>query len=415
VPVPPPTLGLYLHIPFCRVKCPYCSFVVYVRREHVRERYLAALVAEMRLRDAAALPEELGIPRDADGRLPVGTVYLGGGTPSLLTPAQLGALLAAARETFAVRPDAEITVETEPGTTDRETFAALVALGVNRVTIGVQSFQPHHLARLGRAHGPEDARMAIRAARNAGVRSVDLDLMFGLPDQTVAEWERDLDEALAHSPDHLSLYNLTVEPGTPFSQAAGRGALPLPEEDAQAAMMRIAMARCAERGLPQYEISNFARPGHASRHNAGYWSGAPYLGLGVGAHGYLPRGGAHGLGHRWWNVRVPERYVQQIGDGALPVQEGEDLDRPAALLEALFLGLRQRRGIDRAAFASRFGVDVFDAGGATARQLVHAGCLSVEARWVKLTEDGVIIADYVIGKLARSLDTPEGSDTVTHW
>jgi len=407
----PSSIGLYVHIPFCRVKCPYCSFVVYVRRDHLRDAYVSALVDEIRMRADALEETSVAVTRDSTGRFPVSTLYFGGGTPSLLRPDQLGALIEAVRSAFSVEKDAEVTVETEPGTTSAASFTTLRGLGVNRVTIGVQSFHQQHLSELGRAHSPEDARSAVRAARSAGIRSLDLDLMFGLPHQTLAQWQTDLDEALALKPDHLSLYNLTVEPGTPYGQREKRGELPLPEEELQAEMMRTAMRRCYAAGLPQYEISNFARPGHESRHNSGYWNGAPYLGIGVGAHGFLPTGGTNGWGFRSWNVRTPERLIEHLAAGRLPVESGEDLDSASAALEALYLGLRQRRGLDRVAFAVRFGNDRFDTDPRVTR-LVQGGWLDLNSRWARLTEAGVIIADYIISELGASLDTPGRSDTV---
>ncbi len=406
------SLALYMHIPFCRVKCPYCSFVVYTRRAHVREDYLNALVAELDLRIASLTEEETRVARGPDGRFPLGTVYLGGGTPSLLSTETLGGLLDAVRSRFALVNDAEVTVETEPGTTDAETFAALTGHGVNRVTIGVQSFDDVHLATLGRAHSGSDARAAIAACREGGITNLDLDLMFGLPGQTLASWRADLAEAVAHAPEHLSLYNLTLEPGTPFAQRAARGTLSLPEEETQAKMMRAAMSTSAKAGLVHYEISNFARPGFASRHNRSYWTGDAYLGIGVGAHGFLPGGGKHGLGRRWWNVRAPERYADTVRGGQLPEEGAEELGREAALLEALYLGLRQRSGLDLASLPRRFGIRLTPEADAMLEDFALRGLIAREAQTIKLTQESVIIADYAIGELVGLLDTAVGSDTV---
>ncbi|MCO4771512.1 MAG: radical SAM family heme chaperone HemW [Deltaproteobacteria bacterium] len=404
-------LGLYVHIPFCRVKCPYCSFVVYAKRDHLRHDYVTALIQEMTLRAAHAREDHLGLER-IDGRLPLRTLYLGGGTPSLLPPQALERILAAAHQLFTVSPDCEITVETEPGTTDADSFAALVGMGVNRVTIGAQSFDPAHLARLGRVHSPEDARAAVAAARSAGVGSLDLDLMFGLPEQTLASWQDDLAHALALEPDHLSLYNLTVEPETVFAQREKRGQLALPEEELQAAMMRAAIQTTEAGGLEHYEISNFARPGHRSRHNSGYWAGTAYLGVGVGAHGFAPRGGRHGFGVRSWNIKGPGPYIASLARGELPVDEAEELDRDASMLEALYLGLRQRGGLDLRSYGRRFGVDLVVSASSALESLASQALISIEMPHLKLTEDGVIIADYVISRLAGYLDTTGGLDTV---
>ncbi len=401
-----------MHIPFCRVKCPSCSLVVYTRRSHVREDYLDALVTELDLRIASLNEEDAQVTRSPDGRFPLDTVYLGGGTPSLLPTETLGKLLDAVRSRFALVDDAEVTVETEPGTTDAETFAALAGHGVNRVTIGVQSFDDTHLTTLGRAHSGADARAAIAACREGGITNLDLDLMFGLPGQTLASWQADLAEAVSHTPKHLSLYNLTVEPGTPFAQRAARGTLSLPEEETQAEMMRAAISTSAKAGLVQYEISNFARHGYASRHNRSYWTGDAYLGIGVGAHGFLPGGGTHGLGRRWWNVRAPERYVETVRGGQLPEEGAENLDREAALLEALYLGLRQRSGLDLDSLARRFGVRLAPEAHGMLEDFAHHGLIVREAQTIKLTQKSVIIADYAISKLMRLLDTAVGSDTV---
>ncbi len=407
-----PGLGIYLHIPFCRVKCPYCAFVVFTGRTALREDYVDAMARHIARAGRETNADAAGLTRGPDGRLPVRTIYLGGGTPTTLPVAQLARLLDSVRAHFAVADDVEITVETEPGTTSPDAFGALVAAGVDRVTIGVQSFDARHLQTLGRPHDPDGARRAIEDAREAGVANLDLDLMFGYPDQTLDDWHRDLDAAFAHRPEHLSLYNLTVEPGTPYATRAKQGALPLPEEDVQAAMMRAAMDRCGDAGLVHYEISNFARPGRASRHNAGYWNGVPYLGVGVGAHGFLPRGGVHGEGRRGWNVRSPERYIEAIASGAPAEEDSEDLDREAAILEAAYLGMRQRRGLDRASFEARFGPRPIEGAAPELARLRESGVISDEPDRVRLTEEGVIIADYAISRIVASLDTFGGFDTV---
>jgi len=408
----PPGLGVYLHVPFCRVKCPYCAFVVYTGREHIRDDYVEAMVTQLEREAGGTDARAAGVSRGADGRLPVRSIYLGGGTPTALPVDRLTRLLDAVRLHFDVADGAEITVETEPGTTSAEVFEGLVAAGVNRVTIGVQSFSQEHLATLGRPHGVDAAHEAVAHARQAGVGSLDLDLMFGYPGQDPADWHADLDAALAHRPEHLSLYNLTVEPGTPYATRAKAGDLPLPAEDTQAEMMRAALGRCAEAGLAHYEISNFARPGHTSRHNASYWNRRPYLGIGVGAHGFLPFGGAHGHGKRWWSVRSPARYVAAVREGGTPEDEAEDLDREAAIIEAAYLGLRQRAGLDRGAFEDRFGPRPLAGAAGEIRRLVESGAICEDGDRLALTDNGVIIADYAISRIVGSLDTFWGFDTV---
>lgn len=400
-------LGVYVHIPFCRVKCPYCSFNVYVKRHDLRAAYVDALISEVRLH-ADAVADAPFLARATDGRALVSSIYLGGGTPTLLAPSDLARIVEAVRSSFAVLPDAELTVETEPGTTTTEVFAALADLGANRLTIGVQSFQPALLERLGRPHSGDDARRAVAGARAAGVSNLDLDLMFGAPGQTASDWHADLDAALALGPEHLSLYNLTIEPGTPFHTAHGKGLLPLPDEDVQADMLRDAIRTCAAGGLEHYELSNFARPGSRSRHNQGYWQGRPYLGVGAGAHGFLP---SPPHGRRWWNLRSPARYVQTVQGGRLPVDSTEVLDAEQALLEALFLGLRQRDGLDAATLETRFGAGIV-AALRSASSLPVPDLVSWEADRLRLTDNGVIIADSVIETLSRRLDSTVAFDTV---
>lgn len=400
-------LGVYVHVPFCRVKCPYCSFNVYVKRHEVRAAYVDALVSEVRLH-ADALAQAPFLSRAPDGRALVSSIYLGGGTPTLLDPSDLARIVEAVRTSFSVVPDAELTVESEPGTTTTDVFAALAELGANRLTIGVQSFQPALLERLGRPHSADEARRAVADARAAGVSNLDLDLIFGAPEQTLSDWRADLDAALALGPEHLSLYNLTIEPGTPFHTAHGKGLLPLPDEDVQADMLRAAIHACAAAGLDHYELSNFARAGRRSRHNQGYWQGRPYLGVGAGAHGFLP---SPPHGRRWWNLRSPAHYVEAVRSGRLPVDASEDLDAHQALLEALFLGLRQRDGLDVAALGRRFGGGIAD-GVRAASALPVPDLVTWDGDRLRLTNNGVIIADSVIEALSRRLDSTDAFDTV---
>lgn len=383
-------VGIYIHVPFCRVRCPYCSFNVYTRRGHLAEAYAGALIDELDAR-LEALP---------DGAV-VDTIYFGGGTPTLLAPSVLADLVDAVAARLPLSSATEITVETEPGTTSPDVFAALRSFAT-RITIGAQSFDDEALTRIGRPHDAATARQAFAQARAAGFTNIDLDLMFGLPGQSRAAWEADLDAAVSLGPEHLSLYNLTVEPFTTFATALKKGRLPLPPEDDQAAMLRHALARCGEAGLEHYETSNFARAGFRSRHNQAYWTGRPWLGIGAGAHGFLPTGP---WGTRWWNVRPPERWMARIAEGALPEDGREELDREQALLEALMLGLRQRDGLDRSDLRDRFGADVDLRLEAAAGSLAEEGLLRIDPDCLKLTEAGVILTDSITSTLARSLDT----------
>lgn len=393
-----PLIGIYLHIPFCRVRCPYCSFNVYTRRGHLVDDYVRLLADEVALR-AESLPEGSEVD----------TVYFGGGTPTLVAPDALERLLEAVHALLPIADTAEITVETEPGTTSTAVFAGLRRFA-NRVTIGAQSFDDDALRRVGRPHDGRAARDAVAEARAAGFDNIDVDLMFGLPDQVAGEWEADLRAALALDPAHLSLYNLTVEPLTTFATALRKGRLALPSEDLQASMLRLALQLCGEAGLEHYETSNFARRGFRSRHNQSYWTGRPYLGVGAGAHGFSPTQGP--WGRRWWNLRPPERWMAVVDRGEPPEEGHEDLGRADAMLEALFLGLRQRDGLDRGRFAQRFGHDPMELLERPAAALVEAELLAVDPDCLRLTEAGVILTDSIISELAGHLDTKRGSDNL---
>jgi oxygen-independent coproporphyrinogen III oxidase len=391
-------IGIYLHIPFCRVRCPYCSFNVYTRRTHLAAEYADSLAAELALRV---------------GSLPTGsivdTIYFGGGTPTLVDPGSLEALVDTVRSRLDVVDAPEVTVETEPGTTSPALFRSLRRFA-DRVTVGVQSFDDRALERIGRPHDGIAARAAVDQARAAGFDNIDLDLMFGLPGQSNKDWEADLAAALKLQPAHLSLYNLTIEPHTTFATALRKGRLELPSEDIQATMLRSALDLCGAAGLEHYETSNFARPGLRSRHNQAYWTGRPYLGLGAGAHGYLPDSGP--WGRRGWNHRPPERWMAAVSAGELPEEGHEELSRAEAMLEQLFLGLRQRDGLRRDRFAQRFGLDPMGLLDRPARLLVESGLLTVDPNRLMLTEAGVILTDSVVSDLARALDTKRGSDNL---
>ncbi|HWP35072.1 MAG TPA: radical SAM family heme chaperone HemW, partial [Thermodesulfobacteriota bacterium] len=288
-------LGLYVHLPYCRTKCPYCNFVAYPARGGEEEPYVAALLAEIAA--AAAGP--------AGGR-PAASVYFGGGTPSLFSPASLERILAALGRAFRIEPGAEVTVEVDPATIDRAGLAALRAAGVTRLSVGLQAFDGRTLAALGRAHKAADGPRLLEAAAAAGFEAVSIDLIFGAPGQTLAGWAAELERAVAAAPAHLSCYALTIEPGTPFAALAARGRLPLPDEETQAAMFLLAHERLTAAGYEHYELSSYARPGARGRHNSAYWARRPYRGFGAGAHSFDPAVGR--FGRRSWNLEDPAAY-----------------------------------------------------------------------------------------------------------
>ena len=340
-------LGVYVHVPFCERVCPYCDFAVVAARRLGRERedaYVAALLAELALRAPVY------------GRRPLASLYLGGGTPSLLRPESIARIVAAVHDAFPARGPGEVTLEMNPGTTEREGLPAFREAGVNRLSIGVQSFDDAVLKRLGRAHRAEEGRLALRAARAAGFENVSLDLIFGAPGGSAAQLGRDLDEAVAFAPEHVSAYELTIEAGTPFELALRRAQLALPDEDEGVRLFEVVEEKLEAAGLARYEISSFARPGRTSLHNRRYWERLPVLGIGMGAWSIDPPDRAAPFGARRANVRDLDGYLAHTARGQ-PFDAGprERLSEPTARGEAVFLALRTVRGLDAGGFAAEFG------------------------------------------------------------
>lgn len=349
----PETLGLYVHIPWCQTRCIYCDFNTYIDGEEaLKEAYQTALLREIREAGAA-----LGKPA-------LHTVFFGGGTPTSLRPEQLVEVVEAVRESFALAPEAEITTEANPGTISTAYLRALREGGINRLSMGVQSFRDEELRFLSRLHDAESARRAMGQARAAGFENVSLDLIFNLPRQTLAEWEYSVQEALRLEPEHLSIYSLIVEPGTPLHRMVARGEVTEPDDDVAADMYAATMDALGEAGYGHYEISNWARlggeqdwqtPRLASVHNLIYWRNQPYVGVGAGAFGTVNSA-------RWANVKRPQRYIEQVMTGAGLGMAGdpktvEAIDRETAMAEQVMLGLRLvREGLGEAEFEARFGV-----------------------------------------------------------
>ena len=368
--------GIYIHIPFCRARCSYCDFATGTYREAAAERYVRALVAEISVRNRTE-------PRAID------TIYFGGGTPSLLEPAQLELILRAVHERFRVAAEAEVTMEMNPGTVTPERLSAYRAAGVNRASFGLQTFDDEQLRRLGRTHTADDERRTFAALKSAGFTNISFDLIAGLPGQTVAEWAHNLDEALALQPAHLSLYLLEVHEGTPLAEQLAAARLPAPDPDAAAEMYRLLLGRMAAAGYEHYEISNFCRPGREARHNLKYWTGAPYYGFGNSAHSY---DGAH---RRWANERAAARYVELIEAGASAVVETIELDERDVGAEALFLGLRLMRGVNLAAHRARFGADVRAQYADDLARFSEAGLIEMNDDMLRLTRAGVLLSNEV--------------------
>jgi oxygen-independent coproporphyrinogen III oxidase len=362
----PPT-AIYVHIPFCARKCGYCDFNAYSGyKEGTKARYVEALCREI----AAA----------GDGSA-IQTIFFGGGTPTHLAAIELARILATLQESFMIARDAEISLEANPSDADPATLAALRAAGFNRLSFGVQTFNDRLLKLIDREHSGDAAKAAIASARAAGFENLSLDLMFGLPRQTVSDFERTLEAALALEVPHLSIYGLIVEEGTPFFARRERGKLPLPAESAEVAMFGAALARTQQAGLVRYELSNYARPGYACRHNRVYWRNEGYFGFGAGATGYLD-------GARRVNIRRPSAYIDAAlaGKSLVIESETETLSQEATMGETIMLGLRLAEGLDLGAFVTRFGVRAEQHWEPTISELIAQGLVECTPTHLRLTE-----------------------------
>lgn len=378
--------GLYVHIPFCQRKCLYCDFVSYPLTERGRqeqiEAYVRALLQEMVMR-RRWLEEQSPSPA------PFYSVYIGGGTPTVLGTCQLTKILQGLKENFCIIPGAEVTLEANPGTVTGSDLAILRALGVNRLSIGVQSLDDIFLQRLGRIHTARDAEQTFAAARAAGFANINLDLMFGLPGETFSQWQKTLAAAVAWGPEHLACYNLTIEPATPFGRLQTRGKLQLPPEDTQVQMMKWTKQYLTGKGYIHYEISNYAQPGYSSRHNRIYWYNEPYLGLGVAAFSYWQ-------GRRWGNTADITTYCKTIAAGSLPEAESETLDGRGQAGETVILALRMQQGLSLARFRARFGISVWDLFEEEIEHLLAEGMLELSHGTIRLTERAIPVANQVL-------------------
>jgi oxygen-independent coproporphyrinogen-3 oxidase len=372
----PSPLGIYVHIPFCSAICNYCNFNRGLYDADLKTRYVEALRTEI-----ARSHESAG--RTAD------TIFFGGGTPSLLEPDEIAAIIQSVRDNIDLDQHSEITLETNPETIDRDKLERFRAAGVNRLSFGVQSFQDDELERLGRIHSADRARAAVREARAAGFDNVSLDLMMWLPGQSVEHWLANVDALIAAQPDHASLYLLELYPNAPLKEDMARAGWSLaPDEDA-AEMYLQAMDRLEAAGFRQYEISNVARPGRESRHNLKYWTDGEWLAFGCGAHGTV-------AGIRRKNVAATTDYIERVMRGNDAVAERRVLSDDDRVAEALFTGLRLSAGIDLEAFAARYGVDVWARYGDELRPFVEAGWLVREGPMFRLTRTGMLMANEVM-------------------
>ena len=368
------SLGLYVHIPFCAAICNYCNFNRGLFDESLKLEYLDALLTE--------------ISRASDGT-PATTLFFGGGTPSLLEPAEIGAIISACRAGFALAPDAEITLEANPETVTTRRLEGYRAAGVNRLSFGVQSLRDAELTRLSRLHSADRARQAVAEARRAGYDNVSLDLMMWLPEQSVSDWLVSVEGVIALEPDHLSLYLLELYPNAPLKDEMSRARWSLAPDDDAADMYLEAFARLDAAGLSQYEISNAARPGRQSRHNLKYWTDGEWLGFGCGAHSTR-------RGVRWKNRSATREYVEAVRTGTELASERRVLSARVQMEEALFTNLRLSEGIDLQAIAGRYGVDVWHRYGDALTPFREAGVLIYDGARLRLTRAGMLLANEVM-------------------
>ena len=376
-------LAVYIHWPFCRSKCPYCDF-----NSHVRDSVDAASWTRALMRDLEH-QAELTVGRA------VGSVFFGGGTPSLMPPETVAALLDGVRSHWAVLPDLEITLEANPNSAEAGRFRAIAAAGVNRLSLGVQALDPAALRFLGRAHDREEAIAAIEHAREIFPR-FSFDLIYARPGQSVAGWRRELEEALTLAGEHLSLYQLTIESGTAFATLAGRDELALPDEESTAALFEMTQERLAAGGLPAYEISNHARPGSECRHNLAYWRYEDYVGIGPGAHGRLSRAGAKFATRQY---RLPEKWLATVETEGTGLEETAAIDRETATEEMLMMGLRLVEGISRERLEQVSGRDAETVLGRNLTPLIEGGFLTLDAERLAATPAGRQRLNAVLGSL----------------
>lgn len=370
--------SLYIHIPFCVKKCIYCDFFSIPYNEGLALRYVEALVRELSLRknDGGALR----------------TIYVGGGTPTTLPVVSLIRLFTVVKDAFPLSPDAEITIEANPGTVDREKVRILADMGVNRFSLGAQSFEDATLKLLGRIHTLEDVLNAVAAVRDSSVENFSIDLIYGIPGQTLKDWERTVLTAIELSPRHISAYELTPEKGTPLSDKLEKGEMAKPGEDTVVAMYDTAIERMEAAGYHHYEISNFAKPGFECRHNLNYWNRGQYIGIGAGAHSFISD-------RRLRNVRNVERYGEMLGAGNLPVDEDIEVHGADALKEQIFLGLRKTDGLNIGEFREELALDIE----APSRELIDGGFLVSDNGYIRFTRRGLVVSNRVIAELLEKM------------
>ena len=370
-------LGLYLHFPFCISKCPYCDFNSYELKE---DNQISSYIS--------ALYREINVYSQKLKKSNIKTIYVGGGTPTILSGVQIYNLLEFCKDKFAIDKNAEITIEANPGTLDGEKLKLLIESGINRLSLGAQSFNNLFLKKLGRIHTTQDIINSYFLAREIGFSNINIDIMFALPGQTTEDFQATLKKAVSLKPDHLSLYNLTINTGTEYYENHKRNNLKLPSEDEEFDMYDWAINFLKENNFEHYEIANFARPHRRSLHNLIYWQNQPYLGIGAGAYSFI-------RGYRYMNFKDPAKYIKEVMNDKLPIDQGEKLSLRKRMIETIILGLRTKDGVSYKKFKARFKVDINNTFHKQIKKLVNLRLLLKDDCKIKLTKKGIFLANTV--------------------
>ncbi|HEV8343425.1 MAG TPA: radical SAM family heme chaperone HemW [Candidatus Binatia bacterium] len=380
----PESFSLYIHIPFCVSKCPYCDFNSHVVSRIPEEEYTAALLKEMEFYALAEDWHDRGLK----------SIFFGGGTPSTFAPKSIDRILTKVESLYLFEREIEITLEANPGTVDRERFSGYRSCGTNRISVGAQSFQPRLLGFLGRTHTAEETRQALKEVRRAGFENFNLDLIYAVPGQSLSDLKKDLEEATGFRPPHLSAYNLTIEEGTPFHKEFRAGRMQSLAEEEELSMAEMVEELLAEVGLERYEISNYAKPGYSSLHNLNYWQGGDYLGIGAGAHSYKRRRNGEVFGRRWHNEKSPSGYIERIRRSGQALVAEENTDLKTAAGEFMFLGLRMKQGILVETFSALFGKQPIDFYPEIFR-FEEEGFVEESGGRIRLTPRGLMVANSI--------------------
>lgn len=392
--------ALYIHVPYCFHKCPYCDFNTYAVATIPEKEYISALLAELDFRASE---------KGWRGR-EVQTIFFGGGTPSLFSPSSIRKVISTINRLFPVSEEVEVSLEANPGTITSDSLLGFREAGINRLSIGAQSFSQESLKRLGRMHTPDQVVMGVENARSVGFRNISLDLIYGIEEQSTIDLKNDLRQALELNPDHISAYGLTIEKGTPFYSRFKKGSLKLPSEDTTLEMMEILSCDLKSAGFNRYEISNFSKPGKEARHNLAYWSCSDYLGLGAGAHSFLAKVTTQLTGTRWSNYALPAKYIKTAQSQGAADSWHDQLSKDDLMFEFFFLGLRKIKGVSLVEFSERFGERAETIYYPTLQLLMEQGLVLSHSGILYLTDKGLLLTDSV---LEHFLETDRRSYTPT--